>query len=236
MSMKIISWNCNGAFRKKFHLLAKYDADILVIQECENPSLTYDEGYKHFAQNYLWIGDNKNKGLGIFAKQEILIEKLDWSNIYEGMKVNYFLPVRISDSFDLVGVWAHSNNSPTFGYIGQVWKYLQINLSRLNNTFMIGDFNSNAKWDVWDRWWNHSDVVKLLESKNILSAHHFLNNINHGQEVIPTYLAQKNKTKTYHIDYCFVPKEVLNAEFSMSILSFDDWILYSDHIPLVLDV
>ena len=35
--MKIISWNCNGALWKKFNLLEKLDADILVIQECEDP-------------------------------------------------------------------------------------------------------------------------------------------------------------------------------------------------------
>ena len=35
--MKIITWNCNGAFRKKYHTLDKYHADILIIQECGKP-------------------------------------------------------------------------------------------------------------------------------------------------------------------------------------------------------
>jgi exonuclease III len=34
--MKITTWNCNGAFRKKYHLLEDFGADILVIQECED--------------------------------------------------------------------------------------------------------------------------------------------------------------------------------------------------------
>lgn len=36
--MRIVSWNCNGKFREKYRYLLKLQADILVIQECENPS------------------------------------------------------------------------------------------------------------------------------------------------------------------------------------------------------
>ena len=36
--MKIISWNCNGKFREKFSAILEEDADIYVIQECENPA------------------------------------------------------------------------------------------------------------------------------------------------------------------------------------------------------
>ena len=36
--MRIVTWNCNGAFRKKYSRLKIDDKypDILVIQECEN--------------------------------------------------------------------------------------------------------------------------------------------------------------------------------------------------------
>ena len=31
--MKIISWNCNGAFRYKFDAILPFNADVWVIQE-----------------------------------------------------------------------------------------------------------------------------------------------------------------------------------------------------------
>lgn len=142
--MKIISWNCNGAFRKKFKKLLEYQADIYVIQECENPEESKDKIYKTWAQNYLWVGDSKNKGLGVFATHKIDLKKLDWPNIYNNHPVKYFLPCRINNLTDLLAVWTHSNNSPNFGYIGQFWKYLQLNKHRIRETIIASDFNSNA--------------------------------------------------------------------------------------------
>ena len=34
--MKIVSWNCNMAFRNKKDILKDFSADIAIIQECEN--------------------------------------------------------------------------------------------------------------------------------------------------------------------------------------------------------
>ena len=65
--MKIVSWNCGGKFREKFQDIIAVDADIYVIQECENPAECKSIAYREFAHNYLWIGENKNKGLGVFA-------------------------------------------------------------------------------------------------------------------------------------------------------------------------
>ncbi len=33
--MKIISWNCNMAYRKKADLILKYHPDLVVVPECE---------------------------------------------------------------------------------------------------------------------------------------------------------------------------------------------------------
>lgn len=122
--MKIITWNCNGAFRRKFKYITDLNADIYVIQECENPEESKDQEYQKWAVNYLWIGDNKNKGLAVFAKSGIKLEMLEWSNKFKDRSVKHFLPCKINETFDIIGVWTCQNNSPNFGYIGQLWKYL----------------------------------------------------------------------------------------------------------------
>ena len=59
--MKVLSWNCNCKFRDKYQLLKKYNADILIIQECEDPQQSSDSEYKQWAKNYLWVGDKKHQ-------------------------------------------------------------------------------------------------------------------------------------------------------------------------------
>ena len=100
--MKIVSWNCGGKFREKFQDIIVVDADIYVIQECENPAECKSIAYIEFAHNYLWIGENKNKGLGVFAKNDIQLRENNWQKYC----LRNFLSVRVNDLFNLVAVWA----------------------------------------------------------------------------------------------------------------------------------
>lgn len=232
--MKIVSWNCNGAFRKKFHALLEFDADIYIIQECENPAESKDLEYKTWAKNYLWIGNSKNKGLAIFAKDEINLQLLDWTNNFKDHSVKHFLPCLINNDFQLLAVWTHQNNSPNFGYIGQFWKYLQVNKSNFRKIIIAGDLNSNSIWDEWDRWWNHSDVIKELEEQNIKSLYHTFYKENQGKETKPTFFLQRNLIKPYHIDYCFSSNEFTTKLKNVEIPEFDNWMHLSDHVPMIV--
>lgn len=231
--MKVVTWNCNGALRNKFENLKEFDADIFIIQECENPSETKHKEYREWAENHLWIGNTKNKGLGVFAKKQIDLKPLNWSNLYKDHQVKYFLPCLINESFNLIAVWTHQNNSPNFGYIGQLWKYLQIHKSKLKNTIIAGDFNSNVIWDEWDRWWNHSDVVRELKEINITSFYHSFRNEEQGNETIPTFFLQRKIEKPYHIDYIFGSKEFSDNLKSFKIGPMENWLRISDHLPLI---
>jgi exonuclease III len=235
---KIIIWNCNKAFRKKHEHIFKYNADIYIISECEDPNTVKysEEFYKN--NRYKWIGDNKNSGLGIFTKTDYNINEIEY---LQQNDLKYFLPVQLSLenlTIELHAIWACQANSPTFEYIGQIWKYLDRNLSRIKNknTILAGDFNSNSRWDVWDRWWNHSDVVNMLKSKNIRSTYHNFYNEDYGKESINTFYLQKNQEKGYHIDYCFMTNELIDMVKNVEIMKYENWIKISDHVPLIISL
>lgn len=56
------------SLNSKFKELEKLDGDIYVVPEYEDPARYDSQEYNEFASNYIWVGENKFKGLGIFAK------------------------------------------------------------------------------------------------------------------------------------------------------------------------
>lgn len=65
--MKIITWNCNMAFRKKADLILAYEPDILIIPECEHPDKLNFAKETLKPTDVFWYGTNPNKGLGVFS-------------------------------------------------------------------------------------------------------------------------------------------------------------------------
>jgi exonuclease III len=232
--MKVISWNCNGALRKKFHVLDNFQADILIVQECENPAESVQQ-YREWACNYLWTGQNKHKGIGVFAQPDICLTRLDWDD--DGLQS--FLPCRVNDAFNLIAVWTKYANSPNFRYIGQLWKYLNLHGQKFQDqpVVLAGDFNSNTCWDEWDRWWNHSDVVKNLADLGLSSLYHHHFAEAQGQETRPTLFHKKNEDKPYHVDYAFASAGLFDpASHQIEVGDKAIWLQLSDHMPLMFSI
>ena len=248
--MRIITWNCNGALRNKISQIDSFNADILIIQECDDPAHSTSD-YRKWAGDYLWVGSSKNKGLGVFSKKGNIIKELDWHGTFKidclkskspslkwsASDLKLFLPFNINDKFNLLGVWTKGSDAEVFSYIGQLWKYLQIHRKELSkeNTMIIGDLNSNSIWDKPDRWWSHSSVVNEMKDIGLESLYHYHNNEIQGNESVPTFFLHRKANKPYHIDYVFCSKNVLNTS-KLFIGDYVNWIDISDHMPLCLDI
>ena len=234
--MKIISWNCNMAFRNKIPLLLKLNPDLLFIQECEH---TQKLERLTRATSNIWVGENKNKGVGIFGFHELKVQ------IHPNYNPNYkyIVPLIISKYKQLLifVIWAMNNNKePKRRYIGEVFNALQEYEEIFSPQIIImGDFNWNRIWDDnlhYPLLGTFADVISLLEKNRIVSIYHNREKQNFGEETKPTFYQYRHANKSYHIDYMFASSELLPSVRSFQIGNYDQWITYSDHMPLLCDV
>ena len=231
-NMKIVSWNCASKFREKYTSIIEEDADIYVICECEDPSRAKVKEYVEFAgDNYFWTGDLHWKGLGIFAKENIKIEKI------AGLNEEYknFIALRVNDSFNLLGVWAMPK------YVEMIHDYFDANPDLFNDNLVIcGDFNSNVIWNnehkSKDKEGNNKDQTNLnkkLNKKGLFSAYHDLTSEKQGKETQYTFYLNWNLDKPYHIDYVYTAKDKV---IGFKIGDANKWIDLSDHIPITFEI
>jgi exonuclease III len=223
------------AFRKKADLILTYKPDILIVPECEHPDKLLFPIDTPKPTDTLWFGKNQNKGLAIFSYSNFRFTVLDIHN----QDLQMIIPIAVTDGqfdFNLFAIWANNPTDRDGQYVEQVWKAIHHynNLLTDTKTILVGDFNSNTIWDRKHRESNHSNVVKLLEDKGIFSTYHLYNKQTQGTEKHPTLYMYRHKDKPYHIDYCFASKDLLDKVSSVEIGDFDEWIKYSDHVPVVV--
>ncbi|WP_276299862.1 endonuclease/exonuclease/phosphatase family protein [Halorussus lipolyticus] len=229
----LATWNCNMAFRKKRDQILRYDPDLLVIQECENPETKGD--WSEFS-DWVWVGENANKGLGVFARNGITLELTD----DEKTESRYVIPVKVDGARDLLAVWAmNDETNPRKRYIGQVYTALeQYHEFVASGAIVAGDFNWNVIWDESPKSplrGNFAETVELLNDLGLRSVYHHHTDAEFGDEEDPTFVMHKKREKSYHIDYIFAPEGAVTGMRNYSIGTYDDWIDASDHVPTVVE-
>ncbi|MFC0772855.1 endonuclease/exonuclease/phosphatase family protein [Terrimonas alba] len=233
--MKLITWNCNMAFRKKAGLLLSLNPDIVIVPECEHPDkLKFSAGIRQ-PSDMLWFGNNQNKGLGIFSYSDFRFRVHKKHN----PDLRMIIPVTVTGGttkFLLYAIWANNPTDPDGQYIEQIWKAIHHYKKYITNkqTILIGDFNSNTIWDRKRRAGNHSTVVRHLEEKGIYSCYHLHHQQVQGKEQHPTYYLYRHQDKPYHLDYCFLSADLSEKIKSVEIGDYDYWSPYSDHMPVII--
>jgi exonuclease III len=230
---KLATWNCNMAFRKKKGRILQHDPDILVIQECENPDVRGE--WQEFS-DWIWVGENDHKGLGIFSRSGISLESAG----VNGRGGRFTIPIRTDSSIDVIGVWAmNEEQNPARRYIGQVYTALQDYRDFIDSkTVIAGDFNWNVIWDESPKsplCGDFSDTVDILNGCGLRSSYHALKSSNFGDEGDPTFFMHKKRDRNYHIDYIFIPGQMVESAVDFSIGKYDNWIDVSDHVPVMIE-
>ncbi len=235
--MKLISWNCQGAFRKKNKKVLSFKPDILVIPECENEKKLRFGELTPQPNDFFWYGNDLNKGIGVFSYSDYKFELLKEFN----PKFKFIIPLKVTNnktSFILFAVWANNKQEDDYNrYIRQVWFSINYYKHLLDYpVILIGDFNSNKVWDKKGRIGNHSDVANKLKEKEIISLYHLQNKLKQGEETTPTFFMYRKKEKPYHIDYCFASRSLLGNGFDILIENYNKWNKLSDHSPLIINL
>lgn len=233
--MKIISWNCNMAFRKKWKAIIDFNPDVIFLQECESPAKF--KGYISIPNinQFLWFGTNENKGLGVITFNNTLVEKKKINKNFQ-----FVIPLKLMDKdieLHTFLVWAMPAKNKRNSYVGQLWNaFNYYRLSTHKKYMIIGDWNSHVQWDHERKNGNHSMLISKLKNKDIVSLYHHINELEQGEEKDPTIYLLKKESKPYHLDYCAVSECLINEKSEIKIGAYNQWIKFSDHMPLFINL
>jgi exonuclease III len=230
--MRIVAWNCQMAFSKKLEAFHSLKADLAVISECSKKSTLELQSHGYQA---LWFGTNPHKGIAVLCKDAWSMETI------QAPEQPWIVPIRVKTGaidFTLIAVWACTQgNTKVAQYIGLIYQALSTHPEWFSQgpVVIAGDWNSNQIWDSERLVGNHSDVVRLLEQKGIVSSYHRHFGETHGGEKRATLYLFRHQNKPYHIDYIFVPEDWILKLQSVHIGEFDIWSKHSDHSPIIVD-
>lgn len=230
--MKIVTWNCEGGFQSdaKMGRVACLEPDLAIISECER--------WKRRSGPYssVWSGPQRGRGIGVFSFTHLNMEV---SSTYDD-SIEWIVPIRVSGSreFNLLAVWTKDNkDDPAGKYIGRLHTALDRYASFIaeRETLVVGDFNSNARWDKQQKVRSHTDLVRRLYDNEIVSSYHAYYHERRGHETRPTYYHNHRRQYPSHIDYCFVPTTW--PLLHVNVGHYDDWVPgASSHCPLIVEV
>ena len=105
--MRFVIWNCNMALHRKVDALLALEPDLAIVSECAEPNLLNDKSNTNWIeQEPVWIGNNRHKGLGVFAFNDVAVNLI--SNFDKNLR--YIAPIKVqgSSTFNLLAVWAQN--------------------------------------------------------------------------------------------------------------------------------
>ena len=226
--MRLIAWNCRGGpYRVKARALQKLGFDIAVVPESPEP--------ERVSESLLWFGDVPSRGLLVAASPAYQLRYVAIGDL-----PRYVVPIEVTgpQRFLLIAVWAMQNDRED-RYVRGVFRAVDrcASLIAAQPTILLGDFNSNTRWDkTFPRTANHSTLVAKLRKLGCVSAYHHFRREEHGAESEPTYFQYNHRDKPYHLDYVFVPQQWTERIARVFVGRHEQWRAWSDHRPVVVEL
>lgn len=236
--MRIVTWNCNMGLHKKIDRLLSLKPDVAILPECASPAILREKAALFVPDQFEWIaGSVEQKGLGVMAWGDYgLIRHDDFRPDFR-----FILPVQVSGpvAFSLLAVWAMNNSDalpmsdrgPLLRAIEHYRPFLTA-----GPAVIAGDFNNHRCFDKPGRAHNHENTLAEMESLGMFSAYHEVMKVAHDCETHPTFYWMRNQKQQYHLDYCFLSNAWRERVSRVEVGDCKEWLDYSDHMPLVVDI
>ena len=228
--MRIVTWNCNGAFGKKSHLVNALHPDLAIVSECTRADVDQAALFPDAPTSADWIGNNSSKGLAVFAYGAYTLERADFYD--PRFKLILPLWVRGEKEFLLIAIWTLQDGDSYIRALASAVERWSRILER-ESVVLAGDFNASFAFDKPRRQYKFTDIVAALGAGGVSSVYHLLRGEEHGRESEKTFYQYRHETKAHHIDYIFASTALARSATSLSVGSFHEWAAHSDHMPLV---
>jgi len=229
--LRVVTWNCAMALRRKLREVASLNADVLVLQECSRSDADH-LGSIGLELAY-WTGSNLHKGLALAARSELQL----MANPIRGIQWAIRGITGGDPTLGIVAIWACKSENSEERYVRQIHKLLDRDILETlpQTSIVLGDFNSNSIWDAEHRELSHSRAVEKFELAGYRSAYHHLRGETHGNESTPTFFLYRNSKRSYHIDYSFLSSQMRQHLKKVDIGAHTAWLGLSDHMPFIIE-
>jgi len=226
--LRLIAWNCHhGSVSARLADLASLSPAIVFLQECR-PCRALDS-----INAFVTRRVNVRKGIALGSLDSTWsLERL--RRRAKGGRAVVGATVTGPASFVALGIWSQGPR-----YVDDVMRTLDAysRVLRSGPAVVMGDLNSGTNL-AGEKSINkrHSRIVAAFADHGLVSAYHAFHQVEHGEETHPTYLHQRNASKPWHIDFCFVPVDWVVNLVHVELLNGNAWTTTSDHLPLMVDV
>lgn len=235
--MRLVTWNCNEGFDRKFLHLLDLNFDIAVVTECGPFESGFDEASREVSAVLKLAVDQPGhtKHIGVFAQEPWRVEPLP---LVPGQP--WVLPVRVIGpvDFTVLAVWALGREwvADRLSYAAQTARVVVDLLPEFDGPVVLaGDLNAPIASSPTDAR-RHKESARQLANRGLVSAFTAARgDVDPLTE--PTLYHQRKFDRPFHIDHLFVPKE-WTSDMDVTVGKYAEWIATrrSDHVPVIADV
>ncbi|CAN5371031.1 endonuclease/exonuclease/phosphatase family protein [soil metagenome] len=229
--LRLVTWNCKGAFPRKHAAIAALNPDVLVVPEAGRLDALDRVAGHRAVHDIRWIGDNERKGLAVISYGDVTLT----THPSYDPSLRWILPLEVGGPvpYTLFAVWMMPHVTSRF-YAQSLFEACDTyrDLLEAPRVAMAGDFNNNVSFDRPRHPWSYARLLERFDALGLRSLYHLDRGCAHGSERHATFFMYHDAAKRHHLDYIFAKPALYADGFRIAVGTHAKWSAASDHVPL----